>query len=242
MISNPNQLTTYFVVQVLDYPGLIGLWFAALFSGALSTMSTGYNSVAAIIWEDFLKEKYEKQFSPTKTSIVLKSITLSLGVFSCLLALCFKAVSGSIIKLTMSTVSVFGAAVFIPYFAGALFPFVNTKGTIYGMISATCFTGFMSGGQLLYGLGNEQVWLPTRTDNCTNSMSPPVGITVAPKVPYFNPDELPSPFLFMFSLSYFLFPFFAIIAGVTIAAIVSLLSGQSTLIFFQNLKLFLFIF
>ena len=55
MLDNPNQLVTHFVDEIFTYPGFVGLWMAALFSGALSTMSTAYNSVAAILWTDLLK-------------------------------------------------------------------------------------------------------------------------------------------------------------------------------------------
>ncbi len=36
-------------------PGLSGLFLACLFSGTLSTISGGMNSMAAVTWEDILK-------------------------------------------------------------------------------------------------------------------------------------------------------------------------------------------
>ncbi|KAH7950967.1 hypothetical protein HPB52_003565 [Rhipicephalus sanguineus] len=54
-ISNPDQLVPYFVMETMNgVPGLPGLFVACVFSSALSTLSSGFNSLAAVTWEDFL--------------------------------------------------------------------------------------------------------------------------------------------------------------------------------------------
>lgn len=36
-------------------PGLPGLFVVCVFSGALSTLSSGYNALATVTWDDFFK-------------------------------------------------------------------------------------------------------------------------------------------------------------------------------------------
>jgi Na+/proline symporter len=38
-----------------DFPGITGLFLACLYSGTLSTISSGLNSIAAVVWTDFIK-------------------------------------------------------------------------------------------------------------------------------------------------------------------------------------------
>ncbi|CAL4136182.1 unnamed protein product, partial [Meganyctiphanes norvegica] len=55
-ISKADQLMPLFVMDTLGkWPGVPGLFVAGIFSGALSTVSSGMNSLAAIVLEDFLK-------------------------------------------------------------------------------------------------------------------------------------------------------------------------------------------
>jgi sodium-dependent multivitamin transporter 6 len=54
--SGPFQLLPYFTTDVLaDFPGITGLFLACLYSGTLSTISSGLNSIAAVVWTDFIK-------------------------------------------------------------------------------------------------------------------------------------------------------------------------------------------
>ncbi|KAL3248884.1 hypothetical protein MRX96_056290 [Rhipicephalus microplus] len=56
MITKYDQLMPHFVMETLGHlPGITGLFVAAVYSGSLSTLSSGYNALAAIVWEDFIK-------------------------------------------------------------------------------------------------------------------------------------------------------------------------------------------
>ncbi|CAF3911943.1 unnamed protein product [Rotaria sordida] len=55
-IQEIDQILPYFVMEVLsDKKGLPGVFLACVFSGSLSTISSGLNSLAAVIIEDFYK-------------------------------------------------------------------------------------------------------------------------------------------------------------------------------------------
>uniref|UniRef100_A0A3P9CQ57 Solute carrier family 5 member 8 n=1 Tax=Maylandia zebra TaxID=106582 RepID=A0A3P9CQ57_9CICH len=55
-VSSPDQLLPYLVMDILaDHQGLPGLFFAAVYSASLSTVSTSINAMAAVTTEDLIK-------------------------------------------------------------------------------------------------------------------------------------------------------------------------------------------
>ena len=65
---------SHFVTSIMDYPGFRGLYFACLFSGSLSTLSTVFNSVASIVWEDWLKKIVKHCMTKRQQIIFIKMI------------------------------------------------------------------------------------------------------------------------------------------------------------------------
>ncbi|XP_036976772.1 sodium-coupled monocarboxylate transporter 1-like isoform X2 [Acanthopagrus latus] len=56
LISAPDQLMPYLVMDIMTgYPGLPGLFFAAVCSGSLSTVSSSINALAVVTLEDMIK-------------------------------------------------------------------------------------------------------------------------------------------------------------------------------------------
>uniref|UniRef100_A0A671YFA1 Solute carrier family 5 member 8 n=1 Tax=Sparus aurata TaxID=8175 RepID=A0A671YFA1_SPAAU len=56
LITAPDQLMPYLVMDIMTgYPGLPGLFFAAVCSGSLSTVSSSINALAAVTLEDLIK-------------------------------------------------------------------------------------------------------------------------------------------------------------------------------------------
>lgn len=62
-----------------DIPGLPGIFLAGVFSAALSSLSTGLNSMSAIVLEDFYKLYFGKP-SPLKAEIIMKTVVVVVGV------------------------------------------------------------------------------------------------------------------------------------------------------------------
>lgn len=75
-----DQLLPLLVMDVLgDLPGMPGLFVAGVFSAALSSLSTGLNSMAAVVLEDFWKPFF-KQLSHKQTQILIRSVVVILGL------------------------------------------------------------------------------------------------------------------------------------------------------------------
>ena len=51
-VTRPDQLLPYFVLDIFedDYKGLPGMFVACIFGSSLSTISSGLNGMASIIW------------------------------------------------------------------------------------------------------------------------------------------------------------------------------------------------
>ncbi|CAN7981775.1 unnamed protein product, partial [Ixodes pacificus] len=55
-ITRADQLMPYIAQDLLgDYPGLCGVLVAAVYSGCLSSLSSGFNAMAAVTWDDFIR-------------------------------------------------------------------------------------------------------------------------------------------------------------------------------------------
>merc|ERR1719369_725197 len=75
MVDKADQLFPLFVMQVMgDIPCIPGLFVAGVFSGALSTVSSGLNSLAAVVLQDLCVSAANKQFSEKTKIILTKSL------------------------------------------------------------------------------------------------------------------------------------------------------------------------
>ncbi|KMQ94834.1 sodium-coupled monocarboxylate transporter 1-like protein [Lasius niger] len=76
-----DQLLPLLVMNVLgDFPGLPGIFVAGVFSAALSSLSTGLNSMAAVVLEDFVKPFIKTPFTRRAADIFMKLTVVILGV------------------------------------------------------------------------------------------------------------------------------------------------------------------
>ena len=70
-MDKPDQIFPLFVMQVMgDIPCLPGLFVAGVFSGALSTVSSGLNALAAVTFQDFIQGGCAVQMEEKRKTIV----------------------------------------------------------------------------------------------------------------------------------------------------------------------------
>lgn len=125
-IERHDQLVPYFVMDTLSgYPGLAGLFVACVFSGSLSTLSSGFNALAAITWEDLLKERL-KNISPKASMRAVKLIAFGYGLLA--IAVSFGVGSlGTVMQASMSLFGSMNGPLFGLFTIAMIFRFVNAK-------------------------------------------------------------------------------------------------------------------
>ena len=83
LVDKPDQIFPLFVMQVMgDIPCIPGLFVAGVFSGALSTVSSGLNALAAVTFQDFIQGGCELHMSERKKTIVSKCLAVGYGILA----------------------------------------------------------------------------------------------------------------------------------------------------------------
>lgn len=107
-VTKSDQLLPYFMMKVCSQiPGLPGLFIAGIFSGALSSVSSFVNSLAAVTIEDLVKPVLKAQsiqLSQRKEVLVTKFIALFFGLMCLLLTLLAEQMKG----ILEASLTVFG--------------------------------------------------------------------------------------------------------------------------------------
>ncbi|CAK8683332.1 unnamed protein product [Clavelina lepadiformis] len=167
-IAKPDQMMPYLVVDVFnDVPGMAGLFVSAAFSATLSTVSSGINSLAALLLEDFVLHRYPKLSSTIQVTLS-KGIVIGLGVLVMCFALTIKYFNGTIIQIAFTLGGTLGGPVLAVFTLGMFFPWANTKGTAIGQIVSTVLTGALAICGIVYGNSSaHNRAMPLSTAECT---------------------------------------------------------------------------
>ncbi|KAI0212780.1 Sodium-coupled monocarboxylate transporter 1 [Lamellibrachia satsuma] len=86
--TNPikkDQLLPLYVIEHLDYPCIPGLFTASVFSGALSSISSGLNALAAVTLQDLVRPYCLPRMKESTAANVSKGIAVGFGVLMILL-------------------------------------------------------------------------------------------------------------------------------------------------------------
>lgn len=120
-----DQLLPLLVMDVLgDFPGLPGLFVAGVFSAALSSLSTGLNSMSAVILQDFFKVYSKKELTERQTAYTMR---LAVAIFGAIcVALVFVVEHlGSVLQLSASLGSISNGPLLGIFTIGVLLPWIG---------------------------------------------------------------------------------------------------------------------
>ncbi|VDL73409.1 unnamed protein product [Nippostrongylus brasiliensis] len=94
-IGETDHITILFARDILQpTPGLFGLYVSCIMSATLSTLSSGMNSMAAAIYEDFLKVKLDGKITDNQATLLNKAIVVFCGLTSTALAFSAEPLGG----------------------------------------------------------------------------------------------------------------------------------------------------
>eukprot|EP00397_Hematodinium_sp_SG-2012_P031775 GEMP01033771.1.p1 GENE.GEMP01033771.1~~GEMP01033771.1.p1 ORF type:complete len:654 (+),score=118.16 GEMP01033771.1:25-1962(+) len=230
-VTTKDQLLPFFVMQVMgDIPLVPGLFVAGVFSGALSTVSSGLNSLAAVWLKDFVIPWRTKPLTSRSEVLLTKLLALVFGAVGYTLVFAVKYVPG-VLEAAYGIFGIVGGPVLGAFSLGMFFPFANYIGALSGTIVSLILTMWIGFGQTVsqqmgtYGsTGNWSPKMPTSVENCTaafiNAIPPPAVVTHTDSASSFT-------HLAVYEVSYMWFPLIAAATCMIVGIVASLLSGMS---------------
>lgn len=222
MITKSDQLIPFFVMKTLSVvPGLPGLFVACVFSGALSTLSSGFNSLAAVTWEDFVKKW--SSVNEKQAAYITKAIASVYGLLTIALAFLAGRV-GSILKAAFAMSGALSGPLLAVFALGVLMPCCNGKGALGGLLIGQVICLWVVVGSLSSEPLDEN--LPTSIQGCprdANSSTLFMDDSQLGVLPTAGPKGL----ALMYRLSHLLVPVLGFLTTVIASVVISLLTGGS---------------
>uniref|UniRef100_A0A4W6E089 Solute carrier family 5 member 8 n=1 Tax=Lates calcarifer TaxID=8187 RepID=A0A4W6E089_LATCA len=132
-VSAPDELMPYLVVDIFTgYPGLKGLFFAAVYSGSLSTVSSSINALAAVTLEDLIKPY--TNMSEKHLTWVSKGLSFFYGVV-CITMAGLASLMGGMMQAGAVISGITLGPLLGLFTLGILCPFANSKGGLSGLVT-----------------------------------------------------------------------------------------------------------
>ncbi len=133
LITDADFLFPNFIANYLPI-GASGLVIAAIFSAAMSSLSSGINSTAAVFTTDILPWLTGKLYSDNRRLRLAKWCSLVVGILVVIISSTMSHVPGNITEVTAKTNGLFVCPLFNLFFMALFIPFATGFGTILGSI------------------------------------------------------------------------------------------------------------
>lgn len=124
------------------FPGMSGLFVSAVFSASLSSMSTGLNSMSAVILEDFIKPFRTKPLTEKQVHYILRFIVLFFGL--AIIGLVFIVEKlGMVLQLSSALGAVMQGPMLTIFLFGICVPWINSKSMLTGALTGFMFMAYV---------------------------------------------------------------------------------------------------
>uniref|UniRef100_A0AAG5CZG0 Sodium/solute symporter n=1 Tax=Anopheles atroparvus TaxID=41427 RepID=A0AAG5CZG0_ANOAO len=184
-----DQLLPVLLMKVLgDIPGLAGLFISGIFSASLSSLSTGLNSLSAIVLEDFVKPFTRQPLSERGTRYIMRGTVLAFGIVAVALVLVVEKL-GTVLQLSMSLVPISLGPLLGLFLMGMLLPWVDSKSAFGGAISGLIMMSYIVIRAQIAVAAKQMVIVgkPVSVEGCDYTFDLPVGFNTT-----HAPPTLPS--------------------------------------------------
>ncbi|XP_033645280.1 sodium-coupled monocarboxylate transporter 1-like [Asterias rubens] len=222
-VSETDQLVPFFMLDLFgSIPGLPGLFTSAVFSAALSTVSSGLNALAAVTAEDLVKPCFPRM-SQERYTLVTKGIALGFGVLSIFAAFVTSFLKQGVLEIAISLSSVTGGPLLGLFSLGLFFPWSNSKGAVVGLICGCSFGFWVAIGSIFYPPYSYKP--PLITSGCNITMTTPL---TSPFMTTAEADPADRPLITeLYTLSYTWYACTFWLVTVTVGLVVSFITGPT---------------
>ena len=168
-IADENQYLPFLALSLFsDYPGLTGLFVAAIFCAMLSSISSGINAVANVIWDDFLRQAaFFRNMPDRSASIVVRLTSFLFGVIPIAIAFAAKGFGDNVQKMGTVFVAITTGAMNAIFIGCYFVRRTNANGLMVGSLFSVVIVGWWVLGGTIHTSPVEKL-VTFGTDNCTD--------------------------------------------------------------------------
>lgn len=172
LIKTSNQYVSYYVANEFNMvPGMRGLFLGAIFCSSLSSLSSFQNSMASILWKDFLHSfSYFKSFDDKKSLRANRIIVLVIGLICVTLTYLISFSGNNLVQLNAALNGAFLGPIISIFILSCFFSICNKHGAIFGPLFGFIINCWIAIGSFV--LSPTYAKLPTSIEDCKNSTMP----------------------------------------------------------------------
>jgi SSS family solute:Na+ symporter len=139
--------------------GFSGLVLAGLLAASMSSLSSGINSSALSIINDFILRFQKNPVSESRQIKLAKIISFSIGVFIVLLSLLIGNIKGNLLELTYKTINLLTAPLFVPFFMAMFVVKAKPTATFIGTLASGIVAVLIGFSQELFSVTISFLWI-----------------------------------------------------------------------------------
>ncbi|VDN09900.1 unnamed protein product [Dibothriocephalus latus] len=222
-----DQVLPYLIMKLFNnIPVVRGLFISSILAAALSTLSSGINSIAGVIVEDVFMEIFfmcrpGASISQHRLTLFARFFAVLIGVITIGVAFLLSIVSSGVLQISFSIFGAIGGPILTIFTLGIIMPFVNQWGGVVGFL-ASLATGVTLTIGSLFGTYHQIPEVPLTNANCsTNASTVFTPIMRGTNVTASN--DIPFNF---FNLSYLYYSPVCLLVGVIVGSLVSCATGE----------------
>ncbi|KAK7904229.1 hypothetical protein WMY93_016836 [Mugilogobius chulae] len=213
--TKADAMVIYFVMDMLQsLPGLPGLFVACLFSAALSTISSAFNSLATVTLEDLIKPHFPAM-SERRATLLSKALAMFYGLLCLAMAYVTHFMGDSVLLVALKIFGMVGGPILGLFCLGMFFPWANSIGALAGLAGGLSLSFWVGIGSIVSRTSGGGRTLVSDCRSGLNSTTSAV-VTVALR---------PSGLQRFYSLSYMWYSGFTCVSVIIIGLTISFLTG-----------------
>lgn len=218
--SSADAMVIYFVMDMLQgLPGLPGLFVACLFSAALSTISSAFNSLATVTMEDLIKPQFPAM-TERRATLLSKALASFYGLLCLAMAYVTHLMGDSVLQVALKIFGMVGGPILGVFSLGILFPWANSIGALVGLAGGLTLSFWVGIGSIVTRSAGPRLLI----SGCSALLMPD-NSTTAVKTVAVNVVLRPSGLKRFYSLSYMWYSGFTCISVILIGLVVSFITG-----------------
>ncbi|XP_039566880.1 sodium-dependent multivitamin transporter isoform X3 [Passer montanus] len=209
-----------------DLPGLPGLFVACLFSGALSTISSAFNSLATVTMEDLVRPHFPG-LSESRATLLSKLLALGYGLL-CLGMAYVSSMLGPVLQAAISIFGMVGGPLLGLFCLGMFFPCANPTGAVVGLLAGLAMAFWIGIGSFLQSTAGAKGVSPANSTALptVGNLSAVLATTLLPPSTS-APAPSPTGLQRFYSLSYMWYSAHNSTTVILVGVLVSLLTGPT---------------